>query len=958
MMAAVKEFLRDWVRLLYWVFFKPTALRAHINQIAPGYVERLLKAGWTTRSRSSISLHALLENPALRSFAMKALLVITSAPFAFDLAIGLLVTALGGDFNWEKSLRNTMVVSLITGVVLGVFSGAMGGMTWGVTAGVTFGLGFGVIAGVLSGMRGVTGSVVITMVLIVSLSTAFSIGLSVMMSVMAGLMLGLSLFVVRGAAGNPAFLGAGGALLFGICATRLPLYVFESAYGILAYRRRSHSSNIEHVLLRSPVYFDEFIFFPQPYLSSLLLQVLQQDLNIGLKHAAHIVSHPYQSWAAQRALKAILAQDQVPFLFMLDRLLVSPHPHEHLYLPLIPSYRYHTTLMLLAEIAGLVMRGPRPGRIERALMFLLKTREESQYARFASVYFDLLDAHWEISFGLDSKEESGASKIIERYSLNNAVATFEGARELPYGEEFYQSLRLTTASLHCETLQHITRLRDEFAPLFEIDDPLRPRIVTVFRRLRDAAIDAASFLTAAHEIMRRDALLKAQGVLEEARRLADEVYEPEHSLLLAVIEHWRRMFAVEGGSVAERAEVETLPNPYVAGRPIRPEDGRLFAGRRDEFLTIEEKLQTGVGLVIYGQRRIGKSSILLHLRERLPHSLLPVYLNLQQLMANTTGGFLRAVGNEIVKQLSDKLDVRSPGFSRKDSETEAIPPEGGTTNPLAHALPSAEEFDREPFLSLNRLMDEIEHRLAPGQRVLLSFDEFEELEQRVKAGKIEKEIFTYLRGVTQTGRGFALLFAGLHTLEQMTREYWNPFFQSVQTVRIGYLSELDARQLITDPIDRFPLAYDEEAIDRIVAVTNSHPYLMQSVCHNLVNRLNDPLHRDNRAKVEDVEAVLEKTLETSGYYFDDYVWGWSNADERVALSLLAEAGEWAGFTLVEKHLGRDTALDATRSLVARSILDERTERGELVFRFQIPLSRMWAQRMKPSARILMEGGRL
>jgi len=125
-----------------------------------------------------------------------------------------------------------------------------------------------------------------------------------------------------------------------------------------------------------------------------------------------------------------------------------------------------------------------------------------------------------------------------------------------------------------------------------------------------------------------------------------------------------------------------------------------------------------------------------------------------------------------------------------------------------------------------------------------------------------------------------------------------------------------------------------------------------------VNRLNDPFQRSNRAKVEDVEAVLEKTLETSGYYFDDYVWNWSSADERMALSLLAEVGEWAGFSLVEKNLGREAALDATRSLVARYILQERTDRDELVFRFQIPLSRMWVQKMKPSARILMERGRL
>lgn len=251
-------------------------------------------------------------------------------------------------------------------------------------------------------------------------------------------------------------------------------------------------------------------------------------------------------------------------------------------------------------------------------------------------------------------------------------------------------------------------------------------------------------------------------------------------------------------------------------------------------------------------------------------------------------------------------------------------------------------------------MEEIAAQLGGAQRVLLAFDEFEELETRVAAGEIDQKIFTYLRGVTQTGSRFSLLFCGLHTLEEMTHDYWNPFFQSVQTVRIAYLSELDSRQLITDPIEQFPLRYDEEAIERIAALTRSHPYLTQSVCHNLVNRLNDPLTRSNRATAEDVDAVIDRTLESSGHYFNDYVWGWSNDDQRLALSLLAEAGEEAEFAVVELHLGREAALEATRGLVARDILVERSEGTRLLFRFQIPLSRMWVRRTKSSARILLE----
>jgi AAA domain len=940
MITAVKEFLRDWMRLLYWVFFKPSALREHVSQISAE------QANERTTLREFLS-HCR-DNRKLRVFLLRTLIfIILTCLVSAELANLLVIMQGRGRFFWLTHLKSSLgfvtlgllvgaamgarrgvaagvAVSIAISIALGGPASAMSSMSRSVVTYAAFGLAFGAAGAVIAGVAGGVASAVMPSI-IVSVTLGMSIGLErIKYNTTYGLMFSL-----------------GGI----IGATRLLFYLFEILPAILAYRRSLHEKAPEQALLHSPVFFDELMVLPQPFLSSLLLRVARKDLKSGLRHLGRVANNPFQRWAAQKTMRTLLERDRIPFFFNLDHLLAAPEPYVQTGSTRNEQERaedrYFTTKLLLTTLMD---KWPKPKRdadwwwpndyLPRWMTFWLRMRGRSKYTPLAEGYFRLLHTTEQLA-DQDSDNETDMPASFDDndlWPLPLAIEALAEARELPHGEEFYQSLHLVEAGLSCESLQQVGKLRDEFAPLFEIDNPLRPQIVKVFRCLRDAAIDAASFLAVAREIARRDALLKAQGVLEESRQLADGVYEPERSLLLAVIEHWRRMFAVEGGRVAERVEVETLPNPYIVGRPVRPEDGRLFAGRREEFLAIEEKLQTGVGLVIYGQRRIGKTSILLHLRERLPHSLLPVYLNLQQLMANTTGGFLRAIGKEIVKQLRDKLtDLPEP--------------------------PSREEFDREPFLSLNQLLDEIERRLAPGQRVLLSFDEFEELEERVKAGKIEKEIFAYLRGVTQTGRGFTLLFAGLHTLKQMTQEYWNPFFQSVQTVRIDFLGELDARQLIIDPVDRFPLSFDEEAIDRIIALTNSHPYLMQNVCHNLVNRLNDPFRRSNRAKVEDVEAVLEKTLETSGYYFDDYVWNWSSADERVTLALLAEAGEWAGFALVEIHLGRDAALDATRNLVARSILEERSERGELVFRFQIPLSRMWVEKTKPSARILMERGR-
>lgn len=72
-------------------------------------------------------------------------------------------------------------------------------------------------------------------------------------------------------------------------------------------------------------------------------------------------------------------------------------------------------------------------------------------------------------------------------------------------------------------------------------------------------------------------------------------------------------------------------NPYIAGNPVG--FGEAFIGRTDvlrEVLRVVRNPHRNA-LVLYGQRRIGKTSILQHLSRRLPHEGLyhPVYFDLQ-----------------------------------------------------------------------------------------------------------------------------------------------------------------------------------------------------------------------------------------------------------------------------------------------------------------------------------------
>ena len=70
-------------------------------------------------------------------------------------------------------------------------------------------------------------------------------------------------------------------------------------------------------------------------------------------------------------------------------------------------------------------------------------------------------------------------------------------------------------------------------------------------------------------------------------------------------------------------------NPYIAGNPIAGEQG--FFGREDVLRQVERSFSaTGQNaVVIFGQRRIGKTSVLLQLQRRLdPSRFVVVYQDL------------------------------------------------------------------------------------------------------------------------------------------------------------------------------------------------------------------------------------------------------------------------------------------------------------------------------------------
>ncbi len=90
----------------------------------------------------------------------------------------------------------------------------------------------------------------------------------------------------------------------------------------------------------------------------------------------------------------------------------------------------------------------------------------------------------------------------------------------------------------------------------------------------------------------------------------------------------------------ERQEIE---NPYVVGVPLNRHQ-QVFVGRHDIAARIEQLILSGARspLLLYGQRRVGKTSLLYNLSRLLPSSILPMFIDLQgpASKARNNAGFL------------------------------------------------------------------------------------------------------------------------------------------------------------------------------------------------------------------------------------------------------------------------------------------------------------------------------
>lgn len=368
-------------------------------------------------------------------------------------------------------------------------------------------------------------------------------------------------------------------------------------------------------------------------------------------------------------------------------------------------------------------------------------------------------------------------------------------------------------------------------------------------------------------------------------------------------------------------------NPYVAGAPLRGREG--FFGRRDILTWVERELRNPStnALVLTGQRRIGKTSILLQLQRVLPaDSFLPVYFDLQDQAARPLA--------QVLADLADVLAERV-----------------GLDPPPPDAFDDQGRFFRETFLP------QIYDAIGPLRRPVFLLDEFDVLDHGTDLPLPEtaamRALFPFLRRMMAEDPRTAFVFAVGRRPEDLSIDFTATFKTSLVR-EVWVLDRESAEELVRQAERNRTLHFTDRAVIRILGLTNCHPYFTQLLCQ----RIWEQAYRNNPPSPPTidggaVERAVPDALRT-GEQAILWLWNGLGPGEKIyaaGLAALSSEGEDVPeervIHLLTSHATRlhtREVEEAPRRLILRRILEEVGTRRH---RFTIDLFRRWVRANRP-----------
>ncbi|MGK7956350.1 MAG: AAA-like domain-containing protein [Crocosphaera sp.] len=860
----------DYLLLLYWVFFFPQALGWYEKKWGS---EKKLSDYKTWEKKWKF----LKQYPQQLQLVIQGILLTLSIPF-FIVYILQILGVINDLFPVGVALFYVIFVGVMIGlniqVAVGVGLLVVGGVVVGVGHGITYELAskglytpaYTVLAGVVIGV---------------------TIGMTI--GVLGGVTIGVTIGMTVGVVGGVIVGGTVGMMVGVLWVIVLAIFVLRPENWLLeCYLSTWLLKQRGNLISRTTV-------IPLPNFSSLLETWLQEDWQVGIHNLNQILQYSLQFIPVIKALNEA----------------ITKIPDEQL------IYRFSQLSEItqdwdLVKYCSASLEDSLKHEALDGFFFLFPPLRRTIKSRFNT----------DLRIDTSSHAIAAGFWYLHKKKPSQATAAFQVTRSLLYGKEMYLLSAILTRLDEAETVQAVVNIN---LPNFPQTPYLRPNTWQVIRQFQTIISNVQEVEQGTTIVRRSTALNRAIGDLRtiiergsKETKIDKFLPEAERDLIINIAKQWKSSLETIATEVGDITINEPITSPYVIGDPVF---GQLFIGRDDILRELKELWTNATqvqSVILYGHRRMGKTSILRNINTCLDGNIKLAYLNLQSLgeMTQGTAEIVMAMSDEI----SEVLDISAPNDA---------------------------DFLESPELTFRRFLKRIEKEMT-DKGLIIALDEFETLESLIEEKKISKKFMEILRTWVQMSPKIAFIFAGLHTLEEMSSDYFHPFYASFsRNILVSFLSKPATNQLLEAPNENFTLQYSTEALEKIYNLTNGQPYLVNLIGFYLIRRFNDSRFNqkkktDNKLTLEDVEAIINANFFKQGSYYFHGIWSQAEKlpfGQQEIIKLLAPYQQGLTMTeLLEKTTFTELEIgDILKSLKRHDVIEEKDDKYTII----VELFRQW-----------------
>lgn len=467
------------------------------------------------------------------------------------------------------------------------------------------------------------------------------------------------------------------------------------------------------------------------------------------------------------------------------------------------------------------------------------------------------------------------------------------------------------------------------------------------------------FFTMARNEIKLDRPLRggSQDILTIPIRLTEEAVKSETFSLPIYAQYRTRAENIAQTQIANfsirlysEEQFEEIENPYAAyAESDIVQNKEMFYGRNELISntarTIRDSHSQNKCLVIFGQKRSGKSSILYHLKLELQQDKNLLILDIGNIGSildeKSSTPFLYQILLTIIRKLQYAIEDKvEEGYGLISIN----PP----TDYDFYGHPSPLTLFKDIFERFKRATNKIDGWRYI--RVVLLIDEFSYIYSQIVSNRISGEFMKNWKALLQENF-FSAVLVGQDVMPKFKQKFPNEF-GIIQDERVSYLKNEDAIKLIDEPIrigdKQGRSRYVEKAIERIVDLTAGNPFYIQIICNRLVEYMNRKQAKlVTKSDVEQVKSELIQgvnalsidkfdNLISSGDTSADAI---SDEDARKVLASIAENSRTGACSRHTIACETQTPIDEIlRDLENREVIRQEQEN---YYRIRVELFKEW-----------------